>query len=303
MGYGKHGILNLLKYDSSRKKGLTLLKKNILSLIIIGLGFMGGPATAVEPYDNIAGPDGTYLLLYPAYYAADDFMDSKGDTAITDFRLRSYSNVFRLSYAKTTERGKNNWLTTILVPISDVHIKNERAQGLGDVTLGYAYWVINRPETKTWLVLAGFADAPTGQFDANRIANVGSNVWKVRPTVGFAQQFNKFDVELTYRYNIYFKNDANGLKNGNESILESYFGYSVRPNLMIGIHANMIDGRNHSVNQIKVANSGVEKYQVGASANWVYGKTSGVTFEWLSEISTKNAPEGGVFLMRLFWKL
>ena len=272
-------------------------KKLIFMLSLL----MAGQTHGVEPYDNIAGPDGSYLLLYPAYYTADKFADSTGDVVTDDLQLRSYSNVFRLSIARTTDESKKKWLGTLLVPMADVQTKAGRDQGLGDITLGSAYWVVT--ETRSWWVLAGFVDAPTGRYDSNKEVNVGSNAWKVRPTVGFAKQFDKFDLELTYRYNIYFRNESTDLKSGNESIFESYLGYFVRPNFMVGAHANLINGEDATINGVKIADSGVRKYQVGPSMNWVYGKTSGATFVWLSDTHTNNGPEGDLFMMRLFWKL
>lgn len=268
----------------------------------LGLAFLAGQAAAVDPYDNIAGPDGSYALLYPSFYAAEQYADASGKTVNHHLQLRSYANVFRYSRAATTESGAN-WLMTALLPVADVRVGRERAQGQGDLTLGSAYWAISNTAQSTSVVLAGFVDVPVGQYDRDDAVTVGAHVWKVRPTIGLAQQWGRIDVELTGRYNCYFKNADSGVRNGAERILESYAGFTVQPGLIVGLHANLIKGQDSERDGQVVPDTAVSRYQAGASVNWMLAPTTGAMLEWVSDRKVRNGAKGDLLMARLFWKL
>jgi len=276
--------------------------KLIVRVMMYFVLLISNKAHALEPYDNYVVPDGSYFLMYPVYYKANTLADENGDVAVNDLNLRYSSNVFRYAHAGTT-KDDGKWLLNVLLPVVDIDLLGEKDQGIGDLTLGSAYWLINHQKSKTWLVIAGFVDFPTGDYDSKNTANVGLNVWKFRPSLGLAKQYNDFDLEVTYRYNIYSENEDIDFKYGSENILESYLGYSVTPKLLFGIHYNIINGSDNETNGSIVPDSAIRKNQLGVSFNYLFGKGTGITTVFLSEFNNENSPEGDTLMMRLFWKI
>jgi hypothetical protein len=197
---------------------------------------------------------------------------------------------------------KNTWVASILIPVGHIEALGDHDEGLGDATVVFGYWIIDRPGSKTWLSLAQFIDIPIGNFDKSKSANMGSSVWKIRPSVYFGKYFfDKIDLEIALKYNISTGNNDTRVKNGNELILESFLGYFIRPTVLFGVHLDTIFGEDNTVNGQRILDSGVEGYRTGLSLDWVFD-TRGINFKYLVDFGRKNSPEGHLFQMRFSWK-
>ncbi len=257
---------------------------------------------AVDPFDNIPAPTGLYFLDYPFYSTAQKILNGNGNILSDDIGLRLLENIFRFTYYGNAS-VEHPFAVTVLVPVGRIELMGDHDQGLGDATIGTAYWIINDARSKTWVGAAFFADAPTGNFDPNKKANMGSNVWKVRPALIFAKQFENFDIEASYKYNIYTKNKDNNIENGSENIFEGYIGYFLKPQLLFGAHYNVVYGEDEKIGGQRVADSGVRVYQAGFSFNWMVSDNLGFMFENVYDYNTRNVPEGKIYLDRLCLKI
>lgn len=257
---------------------------------------------AVDPFDNIPAPQGLYFLDYPVYYTAQKIMDSQGNAVLDNLDLHSYQNIFRITYYNKTT-FENTWAFTLLVPVGRIEMQNKHDEGLGDFTVASAYWMIDDAVSKTWLGAVAYVDIPTGSYDSEKTVNMGRNVWKFRPSLVFAKQFNNFDLEATAKYNIYTKNKDTDVKEGSEAIFEGYCGYFVKPNLLIGGHFNATFGQNKIVNDNKESDSGIRLYQAGPSIHWMIDNNIGFLFETIFDIKARNTTEGELLLVRLLWKV
>jgi len=256
---------------------------------------------AIDAYDAPAPPRGLYFVDYPLFFMADKLKNSKGVTTSDSLGLKYYANLFRLSYFNRTT-FKNTWVASILIPVGHIEFLSDHDEGLGDATVVFGYWIIDRPGSKTWLSLAQFIDIPIGHFDKGKSANMGSNVWKIRPSMFFGKYFfDKIDLEIALKYNIFTENDDKKVKSGSELILESFFGYFIQPTVLFGVHLDTIFGEDNTVNGQRILDSGVEGYRTGLSLDWVFD-TRGINFKYLVDFGRKNSPEGHLFQMRFSWK-
>ncbi|MHB8623737.1 MAG: SphA family protein [Sulfuricaulis sp.] len=254
---------------------------------------------AIEPYDNVPAKPGFFFVDYPTYFGADQFRDASGNKS--NIYLRSYLNVFRFVYYGNAR--EHTYLATILLPVGRVEVSGDHDQGLGDTTIGSAFWLIDDQREKKWIGAAMFIDIPVGSYDPSRAANLGENVWKIRPTVFFAKELKKIHLEASVKFNIYEKNPDTGMKNGSELIVETYGGYMISPSILLGLHLNTAHASDNSFNGAPISDSGIKKNQVGISINLMASNDSGVTIEVLNDTYARNAPKGNTYLVRLFWKL
>lgn len=257
---------------------------------------------ALDPFDNIPFPEGKYFLTYPIYYTADRLKDGSGNTSVSNLDLDSYVNLFRFCYYNKTTFD-NAWTFSFIQPVGRVEILGEHDQGIGDATVCGGYWFIDNPDSKTWFGAIGYVDIPIGDYDPAKSANMGANMWKFRPSLIFAKQFGKFDLELTAKYNIYTENKDIDTKPGQETIIESYLGYFLRPSLMLGGHFNATFGQDKTVGGSDVPDSSVKKYQAGPSINWTPASLCCITFETLFDFGVENSTSGQLYLVRLAWKI
>lgn len=84
--------------------------------------------------------------------------------------------------------------------------------GIGDLiwipTIGTGLNQDTTIHTHSWFALTPYVFAPTGKYDPNRLANVGSNRWQVRPQITIGQRFAKaFTLEAFANVGFYGKND------------------------------------------------------------------------------------------------
>jgi hypothetical protein len=280
------------------------LKVNLIVFIsiLLAIFFLVEPCQAIDPFDNIPAPKGLYFLTYPFYYSSQKITDKNGEIGINNLGLHVYQNIFRFCYYNKTTFD-NTWAFTILIPVGRIEILDDHDQGFGDFTIASAYWLIDSQASKTWLGAVAYVDIPLGNYDPTKSANTGSNVWKIRPSFVFAKQINQFDIELTFKYNFYTKNQDTNIRDGNEAIFESYLGYFLQPNLILGGHFNVTHGQDKVVDGSKISDTGIRRYQAGPSINWMHSNTFGITFETIFDFATRNSTEGQLFLLRFCWKI
>ena len=276
-----------------------------LSAIVLSVSMLGaaqGEVGASEPYDNIASPPGSYFVMYPQYYSADRLMDNNGDPVAADPDAAIYQSTFKYNYFNKSWLP-NTAMLTAFVPAGGMELRGDSDCGIGDLSLVGAYWFVDDPATKTWIGTRLQTVVPIGSYDQDRKANMGGNVWKFRPQLYGAKQVGKALVELTAKYMIYTENTDTDTRLGNEVNLESYAGYFLRPDLLLGGHLNHTFGEEKTVAGVTVPDSGVRTWQAGASLFKNFGGGFSALVEVLSDFATKNCLEGTNVMMRLSWKL
>jgi len=261
-----------------------------------------GKAQSSEPYDNVAAPSGSYLSIYPYYYAASRLMDKNGEASTADPEAARYLSSFKYTYYDKT-LFPNTLALVALLPTGCMELFGDKDCGAGDLALTGAYWFVDDPASNAWLGGRMQAVAPVGSYDKNSAANMGGNVWQFRPMLFAAKRKGDVQVELTAKYSIYSTNDDTGVRRGNEAAAEGYAGYFIRPDLLLGAHLNTTFGKDRIVDGAEEADTGVRIFQTGASAFKAFGEGFSVVLEALWDFEVKNSTEGYAAVMRLSWKL
>ncbi|MBF0487568.1 MAG: transporter [Nitrospirae bacterium] len=260
---------------------------------------------AVDPFENnvggVNGPNEIYLTVYPIFYSASKLKDNTGDVASNNLGAKLYQASERLTYYNKSLFGNTIILTGIL-PVGKTELSGNSNTGIGDTTFLAGYWLVDDPSSGTYIAAGSYFDFPTGDYNKNRAANMGQNVWKFRPTVGVAKQIGGLDMELTFKYNMYTENKDTGTRAGNEMIVEGYTGYFVRPDLLLGAHLNATFGSDSHVDGEKIASTAVRLYQAGPSIMWISGKFSALVVG-LADFDARNTAQGYTAYARLSYKL
>jgi len=255
----------------------------------------------IEPFDNIARPEGSYLFLYPSYSRADRLKDRNGNVLPTNPDATTYQILFKYNYFNR-KLLPNATLFSVFLPVGCTEMLGDRDCGIGDLSLVSGYWFIDDPVSKTWFGGKVLTVAPIGSYNKDRKANMGGNVWKFQPTLFSATQMGKVQAELTARYTIYTKNADTGVQQGNDVSVDAYCGYYLWPSLLAGGHLNGTFGWDKTVNGSAVRDSGIQKLQAGVSVLKRFGGFSALV-EALSDFGVKNSTEGFTVLIRLCWNL
>jgi hypothetical protein len=270
--------------------------------LVLSICLTAAIGQAMEPYDNIAMPQGSYFSTYPLYYHADHLMDKNGNAVATNPEATLYQNTFKYTYYDRTLLP-NTAAFAALLPVGCMELRGDRDCGLGDLTLVGSYWLVDNPVDKTWFGARAQVVAPIGSYDKTSKANMGGNVWKYRPILYAAKQIGNIQAELTAKYTIYTKNNDTDTLQGNETTAEGYVGYFLKPDLLLSAHLNGTIGQDKTVSGARVSDSGVQVFQAGASLFKNFGGGFSALVEVLSDFAVKNSTEGYTVLARLSWKL
>lgn len=281
--------------------GVVIMKRSAWLAVLCLCFTFSGRAYGLDPYDNVALPQGWFLSLYPSYYQASTYTDNNGNKQM-DPGIRAYQTGVRFTYYDKTLLPKT-WAFSIILPAGQKEQLGISDSGIGDLTLTAGYWFVDDPASKTYFAAGMFVDVPTGGYDKTKKSNMGSNMYKFRPAIGFAKDIGKLHTEGILKYNIYTENKDTGVRPGSETIAELYAGYFVRLTVLLGGLLNATFGQNKTVNGRETAGSGLRRYQAGPSVYWVPAKGFSITVDALSEFGTKNTAEGYLLMSRFSWKL
>ena len=96
---------------------------------------------------------------------------------------------------------------------------------------------------------------PLGQYDDNRLVNVGSNRWSVKPEIGFSKAFGNWTFELAPAATFYTDNgDFFGGTTREQAPLYSaqgHISYTFAPSLWLGLDAAYFNGGRTTVDGVK----------------------------------------------------
>lgn len=119
----------------------------------------------------------TYILKY-------------GDLVVTPFDMILPVIDFRLYTPLASTLGAVN-PAFAAIP-SDLNLTLHET-GVGDITflptIGYGLEQNKLERTHTWMALTTYITAPTGNYNPNRILNIGANRWTIQPALVLGQRF------------------------------------------------------------------------------------------------------------------
>jgi len=173
----------------------------VLPLLLLSLSAVanategGGSAYHNGAEDFMAGavpPPGNYYINYFNYYAADKFKDNSGKT-VDGFDLKVAANVSRFIHVTDKQFLGGSWALHAFIPLVYMDVKldpsftgapvtfEDSRGSLGDIIIDpfILAW-----HGTNWHAVTGLdIYMPTGNYDKNRLANVGRNYWTFEPVV------------------------------------------------------------------------------------------------------------------------
>jgi hypothetical protein len=97
--------------------------------------------------------------------------------------------------------------------------------------------------------------APLGKYDSDRLINLGSNRWAIKPEIGVYQPLGPWSLELYGGVWFYTDNDDffGGVRREQEPIatLQAHVGYTFRPGLWLAADATYYAGGQSTINGVR----------------------------------------------------
>jgi hypothetical protein len=167
------------------------------SFILAGLAALAtSPAAAVkfDAGDYVPAPAGTNLALLYLQHASSDSLWANGHKIDDKARLDTDVGIFRyVGYGKVAGMTFDY---QILQPFGSLRASGSTASlghtsGFGDTILVSTLWVVNKPESGTYVGITPYLYIPDGSYKASRGLNLGENRWKGNMQAVLSQQLTK----------------------------------------------------------------------------------------------------------------
>jgi Putative MetA-pathway of phenol degradation len=172
--------------------------------------------------------------------------------------------------------------------------------GLGDVRLRFAVNLLGGPALdrrqfasrprSTSIGASVTVVAPTGQYDASRLVNVGSNRWAVKPEIGLYQPVGAWSFELAAGAWFFEDNDDffGGVRREQEPVssLQGHVGYTFRRNLWIASDVTYYSGGRTTVDGEKLRDR-QEATRVGLTMSVPVSEHYSVKLVWADGVTTR----------------
>jgi hypothetical protein len=179
-------------------------------------------AVDIEPRSFVNTPVGINFLV-TAYAYSEGGLATEGSSPLQNAQLRMHTGV--LGYARTLDIFGKNGLFDVVLPYSNLsgsalffgQPRERDVSGFHDPLFRFTVNFYGAPA----LTMPEFADyrqnviigarvqvsAPLGQYDRDRLVNLGNNRWFVRPGVGLSKAWGPLTLELSGGATFFSVND------------------------------------------------------------------------------------------------
>ena len=176
----------------------------------------------IEPRSYVNTPVGINFLL-AGYAYSDGGLSTSGSSPIKDAQLKMNTGV--LAYARTLDVWGKSGKFDVILPYSQLsgsamvagQTRERNVSGLNDPLFRFSVNFYGAPA----LSLQEFANyrqdliigasvqvsAPLGQYDQDKLVNLGNNRWFVKPDIGISKAWGALALELSTGVLFFSKND------------------------------------------------------------------------------------------------
>ncbi len=198
------------------------ISKVLLAMFVLALGGGVAHAQEIEPRAYSNAPVGVNFLV-AGYAYSEGGLSVDPSVPLTDAKLRLHSTVF--AYVRTLDLWGRSGKFDVVVPFSWLSGDAEYAgqpverevSGFNSPRLRLSMNFIGAPA----LSMKEFADyhqdlivgaslqvgLPIGQYDSDRVVNLSSNRWFVKPELGVSKAWGPWTLELSTAATIFGDND------------------------------------------------------------------------------------------------
>ncbi len=251
-------------------------------------------------------------IITPMYFSIDS--NYGFDSSLIVPNAEFDTNIMALMYTRAISFGGNLGSVSVIVPgakvdasVGNLPALQGESSGLGDITVmgvmslmgapaynnqEFASYV---PETIIDLLLA--VTAPTGEYDADKAINLGTNRWSVRvgaPIMHFfsAGPGNSTTIEVQPNITFFTDNDDLSLEQDPLYKLEAHFTYDFNMMLWGSVDAMYTTGGETTVNGIEKDNA-QRSLGLGVSLGAFFSPTLGMTISYGEIVSNNEHSQDG----------
>jgi hypothetical protein len=234
-----------------------------IALLLMALIFHPGSAMAqsMEPraYSNV--PTGmNFLIAGYVYQQGDVLLDPS--LPLKDVNIEAHTAV--LAYSRSLDVFGKSGKFDLVVPyawLSGTGKLNEAAKsrtvdGFADPAVRFSVNLLGAPalsfeEFKSYrqdtiLGVSLLLTMPLGQYDSDKLANIGTNRWSFKPEVGISQALGRWTLEAIAGVTFYTKNDdfLGGKTRGQDPIysLQGHLIYNFQSGIWAALNATYYSG-------------------------------------------------------------
>lgn len=250
------------------------------------------PNGAEDFMSGAAPPPGTYFINYFDFYSANGFKDKHGENMFP-FKADIFANTFRLIHITDKQLLGGFWGMHIFIPLvkMDVHTSpggSDSREGLGDIIVDpfILSW-----HGKNWhLITALDIYCPTGEYDRDRVANIGRNYWTFEPIVaGTYVTDNGYELSAKFMYDVNTRNEESDYRSGQEFHVDYTLAKKLG-NLNLGVGGYYYQQTTDDDAQGATMDKGMT-VSVGPQLKYDYRNMS-FTVKYLFEVESYNRPQG-----------
>ena len=164
--------------------------RGITSLTLVAAVLFSGAAGAVDviPGNAVAPrPDRNAVMVTALNLKTGKaYVDGRKQTADT----KVTTNALLVRYVRTFAIQEHSAAFYVQPSFSEVEPsgilrRNEKATGIGDTSLAFAYWPYADKTNGRYLAVAGYAVLPTGKYDSRKLANNSANRYSGALQIGY----------------------------------------------------------------------------------------------------------------------
>jgi len=227
-------------------------------------------AGEVEPRSYVNTPVGVNFMLL-GYAYSEGGLSTEGASPITDAELDTHTVL--LAYAHSLEVMGKSAKVDVIVPYSDLsgsalfsgQPREREVDGLHDPRFRFSINLYGAPALSLQefshyqqdLIIGASLQVspPLGQYDKNKLVNLGTNRWFVKPGIGISQAWGALTLELSGSVFLYTdKHDNFGNTTLEQDPLyatQAHLTYNIKPGIWAAVSATIENGGRTRVDGVK----------------------------------------------------
>jgi hypothetical protein len=191
----------------------------VIALLLVAAQAHGGE---IEPRAYVNTPVGINFLL-AGYAYSDGGLSTSGSSPIKDAELKMNTGI--LAYARTLDLWGKSGKFDVILPYSQLsgsatfagQPHERKVSGLNDPLFRFSVNFYGAPalslqefaEYQQDLIIGASVQvsAPLGQYDPDKLVNLGNNRWFVKPDIGISKAWGALTLELSTGVTFFSEND------------------------------------------------------------------------------------------------
>jgi len=172
--------------------------------------------------------------------------------------------------------------------------------GIGDTRLRFSANILGAPALtaaefarrtpRTTLGASLTVSAPTGEYHGDKLVNIGTNRWAIKPEIGVSHPVGNWSLELTAGIWLFEDNDDffGGQRREQEPLasVQAHVGYTFRPRLWLAFNAIFYDGGRSTIEGIE-RDDRQSNTRYGLTLSLPVARSQSVKLHWNDGASTR----------------